>query len=1443
MMELVSHQKPSCDFRDVSLIPTVEDLFSKEVCVRPNLVHGAFASVNHYLDIQFHLLREDFFAPMREGIEEYMKNRESPKSKFGSIRIYRDVIFCGLRVSGDRFGIAVNFDPHKVLRDVNWRQTKRFMHGSLLCFTKNNFRNNLLKDKDEYIMAESEVYFEPYYQVLKALKELNEHEFPMKRYIVEAQRKRLQPLYLIGAATFDNLQYSIMPDLKIDIIREVWPSHQVMGLDESQYKAFKLALTSDLAVIQGPPGTGKTFIGLKIAEALIHNCKFWNQNNQPMLVVCYTNHALDQFLEGILNYTQYVVRVGRQSKSEEIKHYGIMTWRREYAKRATNCMIDEDVLHFYNQIEKLKKRNKKIQSRQTFIFTTMKQIQHDMDIIQGNEGIVCLSSLVSHQVVDVGHHQCFEYNGKICESDFFEWLVPMSPLEVSSVDNTPVAIQSNSPKEKIEVDKKNDDLINDFESSEFEDDEIFLEYDFIISDYGKLKYSKTLEVFNSQKSLLMEKMNAVRLGEPEQYYKQMPELEKEYRQIVLTMSFLEKYLNDKRLPEQEHVDRVRAAVDIWKLNYGDRWILYRSWLNELREILLKAFRNEEKEFRYYTNQYAETRQLIDLEIMRKCLVVGMTTTGAARLQPLLKLLKPKIVIVEEAAEVLESHIVASLTTHCEHLILIGNCFSADSFSYVNVQEAEYLMALGRYLVLQGYEPQKITILCTYTAQMLYIKKEKQKFSQLKGVNITVVDSFQGEENDIILLSLVRNNTENAIGFLGTDNRVCVALSRAKKGLYIMGNSQILAKGSGTWMQILDILRERNAIGRALEVRCQVHSEMKMEVLMSEDFGKFLDAGCNLKCDTVLPCGHYCQAVCHKADRKHEKQKCLQICERALCAFGHICKKRCFEECGPCQETVMHQLPCGHLRLKLCHAEIEDNNCLVTVIKLLPGCGHPVEMPCCTDPYNYRCPYSCDAELQCGHLCQLACHVQQDPEHLFKILLSRCKFPCVHPCPPCIKKCMLRCKHKKCDKRCGEPCTPCREPCEWKCEHYRCTKMCCEPCDRPPCLEPCKKLIEKCQHPCIGFCGEPCPQLCRICDKEVVGRVHQEDARFVYLEDCQHTVEVQYLEIWLKKSYASNGDLLIRRPTCPDCNTVISRNAHFSNLIIEQHAAICDAKKKLLDNVERMESNIIANIYFLKSLFKPTPGPFTAFSRELFLESSKYFAPYVWQLIESHECRKPESTRDVFNIMDMENLCVQVEIIKQVVKKTQLVIECSSQHQWIMRNQIDFIFMVLSNRSRRQLSNAEVHDLNLEIQRFYRIVDMCIQQSQVEYQFLTMRQQDIYARTVLKPLKCLKYTFSTDKEIADSQAQLNEILKISNWHEKVSRKNIFLSVGMRSGYWMKCTRGHCYYSTEICICPISHGMCNVCIAEGGILPRHLETYGLARTTLVSCAAIDGVNVNR
>lgn len=75
-----------------------------------------------------------------------------------------------------------------------------------------------------------------------------------------------------------------------------------------------------------------------------------------------------------------------------------------------------------------------------------------------------------------------------------------------------------------------------------------------------------------------------------------------------------------------------------------------------------------------------------------------------------------------------------------------------------------------------------------------------------------MDGYQGEENDIILLSLVRNNVDNNIGFLNIQNRICVALSRARNGLYIMGNMDNLTQSSSIWKDICCLLTNQQSLG-------------------------------------------------------------------------------------------------------------------------------------------------------------------------------------------------------------------------------------------------------------------------------------------------------------------------------------------------------------------------------------------------------------------------------------------------------------------------------------------------------------------------------------------------------------------------------------------------------------------------------------------------------
>lgn len=87
-------------------------------------------------------------------------------------------------------------------------------------------------------------------------------------------------------------------------------------LDLSQRKALVQAFANRVALIQGPPGTGKTFIGSLLLQLLFEHTK------ERILCVCYTNHALDQFLEHLINAgINSIVRIGAQSKNASIEPF------------------------------------------------------------------------------------------------------------------------------------------------------------------------------------------------------------------------------------------------------------------------------------------------------------------------------------------------------------------------------------------------------------------------------------------------------------------------------------------------------------------------------------------------------------------------------------------------------------------------------------------------------------------------------------------------------------------------------------------------------------------------------------------------------------------------------------------------------------------------------------------------------------------------------------------------------------------------------------------------------------------------------------------------------------------------------------------------------------------------------------------------------------------
>ncbi|KAK7476870.1 hypothetical protein BaRGS_00031873 [Batillaria attramentaria] len=1033
-----------------------------------------------------------------------------------------------------------------------------------------------------------------------------------------------------------------------------------------------------------------------------------------------------------------------------------------------------------------------------------------------------------------------------------------------------------------------------------------------------------------------------------QFWGKFPE---SFRRKVAEKIKKEVYSRDVMSPGDE-----KAILDIWNLDIKQRWRLYRLWLSRVTADLYRRRRADEAEFQGVSARVVEQRNCLDLRIMKRARVVAMTTTGASRMTSVLRALGPRVIMVEEAAQVSEAHVLSSLSPACFHLIMIGdhlqlrpayNNFDLtarhhrhhidislmrpeissllvptiytqlhdhpsvknyphvkgvmhdvfflnhqhpedtpeDSKSKQNTHEAEFLAGLYRYLRLQGYGAKDITILALYKEQVMLLRKlikevetrdplipspprdleeELMDFPargrlpgcpQTHGARVTAVDNFQGEESKVVLLSLVRSNTEGRIGYLREPNRVCVALSRAKEGLFVIGNCSMLAeKSPDCWKPILDAAKGREILGPALPLRCPRHPDHVTNVARKDDFLRLCpNGGCEASCDVRRECGHACDQKCHNPELFHHDD-CLKPCARK-CSYGHPCSGHfCAYPCPPCEEKVeMTMERCGHTVLVECGSQLCPPPCPQRCEKTLEcghrcgakcgvtsACGHEFQVACFKKD-TAECTVPCTAVLQCGHPCTGKCgtcfagrlHVPCNKKCERTLVCGHvCHGMCTKTCPPCNKPCQGKCAHSKCSEKCGDTCTPCVELCSWKCKprcknrFLWCTKRCSELCDRERCDTPCNRKLQcrKCErhYRCRGLlCEAVCPEACPVCNADIFeiffGTEDEEDARFYKMADCRCVLEVSALDQYMDQ--VTEGNEIVGK-RCPKCKTPMITSLRYGNVLKKTNADMARVKEKVLSPPDDVK---IRQRELLKRLWNENPSKDVEFNFENAIDSAKTLEDLSVRENQLNFLKAIRELRSKTGLLSSQSAVAKACRLLDRLRDWTMVThrssfseqQCEEFKRELQRTQLTILFLALCltwtiEGGTHQFLPSQAFKIVLflffECQDTYPHAEKCLRRLEDKPEVLTPEEEtDMRTR-----VESLRGRWLSGVGVSDAE-----------------RLMIVKAMGFKQGHWYKCPNGHIYAIGD-CGGAMQRSVCPECRSDiGG--SQHRLTDGNAVAT--------------
>ena len=700
--KLTLEEVSDMDWNELPLIPSSSELLlegplESAINLSPVKKTGAYGSTHEYVDTYFRLLRADCFDAIRTGIHDMMQGKLDPRD----MNVYHKVSLVGILPSNTEAGIqlALRVTPCKPVQD--WSTSSSLMFGNLLCLTgtgtfkdaiwatvanrdekllkteqviiielcsEGNSKNDadcitsLAKTSGSILMVESPTYYRAYQPVLRALQTMDLEGMPFQEELVSVEGSLMAPEYIKESSTIKGniIHKSLPPESNfISFLKH----NSDTTLDDSQLKAIKLALCQRVGVIQGPPGTGKTYIGVQLVR-LIRSIS--TRPNSPILVLTYKNHVLDEFLKEMIKlYPEGVVRVGGRSNEPELEQYNLSEVRKQ-----------KKSLHLFKEIQALQEQQRRMQPQIIEALTNLanSRIFSAQCLLNGFDDTKLAKLLTScnwsKQKMDKSY---------VCGivNKYGTNLKSLLKGDLDEIKEDDAKSTYSIFRKAVEMWTPSSEVFRQIEmvaSKLFQPSQVAINLAETVVDSAKnpklKKKSKTDDDVDDERDLedvQKERISAILGSKGTSKMQDIVWIEHkllDHKPHLLASSSV--LLNDTPSAFWELFD------DPWKLDEYDRVKLIQFLLlNQVKECESHV-KNLLQEYQSLCRSREELEDRHKVECILNKKVIGMTITGASICQRLLSQIKLAVVIVEEAAEVLEPQLIAVLGKWLQHLILIGD---------------------------------------------------------------------------------------------------------------------------------------------------------------------------------------------------------------------------------------------------------------------------------------------------------------------------------------------------------------------------------------------------------------------------------------------------------------------------------------------------------------------------------------------------------------------------------------------------------------------------------------------------------------------------------------------------------------------------------------------------------------------------------------------------